>query len=112
MVTIYALINPIRNDPFYVGSTKRTLSQRLSGHNNGMEGTKGKKELISLIKDNGLKVEIIALLVCSEIAAVKCEKHIYNLLVNNGYILHQDKNRIMRTNIKYYEPTNNPLPNP
>lgn len=102
MVTIYVLINPFNNEPFYVGSTKCKLAARLSGHINGMEGTKQKKALIKLIKMEGLRVEIMPLLVCSEMAAIKCETHIYNLLIQEGYILYQEAARIQRNNIKYY----------
>jgi len=103
MVTIYALINPFNNEPFYVGSTnQKRLTSRLSGHLHGQEGTKQKKDLIKLIKSEGLKVEIMPLLVCSEKAAIKCETHIYQLLIKEGYILYQEGNRIQRHNIKYF----------
>lgn len=107
MVTIYCLINPFNNEPFYVGSTKCIrLKSRLSGHNTNYEGTRQKKELIKLIKSAGLKIEIMPLLLCSEKAAIKCETHIYKLLINAGYILYQEGNRIQRNNIKYYEQFN------
>lgn len=102
MVTIYALINPFNNEPFYVGSTKCRLTSRLSGHLTGMEGTRQKKDLIKLLKDIGMKPEIMPLLVCSEKAAIKCETHIYKLLIKEGYILYQEGNRIQRHNIKYF----------
>lgn len=32
MIKIYVLINPVNNQPFYVGSTKRELIERLNQH--------------------------------------------------------------------------------
>ena len=108
MVTIYALINPFNNEPFYVGSTRRKLRERLSGHINSGEGNKQRKQLTKLIKMEGLTIEIMPLLSCSVKAAIKCETHIYNLLLKEGYILYQDANRINRNDNRtiIYPPPN------
>jgi len=93
MVTIYALINPFNNEPFYVGSTVNTYS-RLSTHHLCYEGTTEKRQLIKYIKSQNKRAILMPLLVCSEKAASKCETYIYNLLLNHGYTLFNDKSRI------------------
>lgn len=93
MVTIYVLINPFNNEPFYVGSTVNVMA-RLYAHKRCHEGTSEKKQLIDLINKPGLKMEILPLLVCSEKAASKCEAEIYGLLISNGYTLYNDRYRL------------------
>jgi len=96
MVTIYALINPFNNIPFYIGSTSLKLRTRLSNHLNGYEGTKEKKQLIKDIKIAGLKVEIKPIMVCSERAASKCESYVHYILCKSNITLYQDQYKIGR----------------
>lgn len=97
-VTIYALINPLTGDPFYVGSTQIRLDYRLDMHirdirtDSGKHGTKqyaDKSKLMQQIIDEGEVPELLPLLKCSRKAARKCEKHIYNLLLSHGFTLLQ-----------------------
>jgi len=99
MVTIYALINPFNGLPFYVGQTG-SLNYRLSMHlsdfmrrtsGNIKSYTKDRDNLIKSIRDHNIQLEAVALLVCPETAAKKCEQYICNLLRDNGYTLLQRK---------------------
>ena len=93
MVTVYVLINPLNNQPFYVGSTVNVKS-RLSQHNACKEGTPEKRQLVQYIRNNNENIKLLPLIVCSERAASKCEIHVYKLLVANGYTLYNDKWRV------------------
>lgn len=59
-IRIYALINPIIGDVFYVGATSDKLYTRLSGHLSCKYNSR-KYALISKIKDRGLRPEILLL---------------------------------------------------
>jgi len=98
MVTIYALIDPRNDSPFYIGSTNCLLENRLSSHlmesrlnitDNSRDHTKLKRQRIRNIIKDGYKLLIIPLLVCPDSAAVKAERYIYKLVQSNGYRLHQ-----------------------
>lgn len=93
MVTVYVLVDPRNNNPFYVGSTVNPKS-RLASHWRGHEGTKEKRAIIKEIYHSGLKLQLLPILVCSKKAAHKCETHIYNLLTIEGYNLTNDSVRI------------------
>lgn len=93
MVTIYALINPFNNEPFYVGSTVNPKS-RLTTHYLCNEGTIEKRQLIKEIKRCGKAMMLLPLIVCTEKVSAKCEVHVYQLLVSNGYVLYNDMSRV------------------
>ncbi len=100
MVTIYALINPLNNnEPFYVGKTE-SIKYRLSMHNSDFMRrssnkaatyTKERDRIIKEIRESGLSLEYITLMVCPKITASRCEQYIYDLLIRNGYKLLQRK---------------------
>ena len=99
MVTIYALINPFTGDPFYVGKTE-SIKYRLSMHSSDFMRRSSNKiksytmqrdNIIKGIREAGLKLNCIEILICSKKAAPKCEQHIYNLLTSNGFTLLQRK---------------------
>lgn len=102
MVTIYALINPFNNEPFYVGSTVNPTA-RLKMHITCKEGTKEKRQLVEYIRNSNKRIELLPLLVCSEMAAAKCEHKIYELLIKAGYCLYNDRARA-NTRQRYYDP--------
>lgn len=100
MVKIYALINPFNNEPFYVGRTE-SLDYRITMHssdfmrrvNTSRTPTYSIKRdaIIKSIRDAGLKLNSIVLIVCPKKAAPICEQYIYDLLTKNGYELLQRK---------------------
>ncbi len=104
MVIVYVLINPLNNEPFYVGSTNN-LKVRLSAHKRGHEGTKEKKELIRQLYKAGKEPSTLLLFKCSEKAAAKAEAHVFNLLTCEGYDLLNDPVRITYSRAYKYRST-------
>lgn len=98
MVTIYALINPINGEPFYIGATKYPKG-RLSSHLLECNGDLGeqlprmRRKLIKTLKEDGYTIELIPILICDSKCAAKCEAYVYNLAVSNGITLLQSPNR-------------------
>ncbi len=100
MVTIYALINPFTNLPFYVGRTDQLDSRVLNHSSDFMRRTSKRLKsytverdnVIKQIREQNLKLEAIKLIVCPVNCASKCEQYICNLLRNNGYALLQRNN--------------------
>jgi hypothetical protein len=91
-VYIYALINPIDDTVFYIGSTKYHLKYRLSGHLNITNGCrKDRAELITTILDAGLKPEIFLLDTTTVSESGKLEEFYYYLFKSYGYNLMQSK---------------------
>lgn len=94
MIKIYCLVDPRTKIPFYVGSTKRHLINRLYGHIgdsagihviNGMYNLGHHKRLhIQRILKCGLKPEIHLLCIVSPDITDICEKYFYNYFVSQG----------------------------
>ena len=100
MVIIYVLVNPLDNQPFYVGSTQGTLKDRMSMHLTNLfftfkmsESVRRKVAIILGIQYAGMQPIIKPIFYCSKDVATNCEKAAYHLLLSKGYELHQLSNR-------------------
>jgi hypothetical protein len=94
--TIYALVDPRNDTPFYVGATRYDLKNRLHWHLNfvpagkrGKSVADGKVKLIKdLLKEN--KMPLIEVLANTTIEKVDfLEKFYYEKLTSEGFVLYQ-----------------------
>lgn len=95
---IYALIDSRDNSVFYIGATKRTLAERLSGHKGSTEKYKAKSSIVNKrarrIKDilsSGGDIHIKLLKKCTPEHVDRLEEKYYNIYVKNGFDLIQNK---------------------
>jgi predicted GIY-YIG superfamily endonuclease len=85
---IYALVNPITNEPFYVGETTN-LTTRLSKHFGISEPNKLKNEYIQNLINNGYNIQIwiLGIGIATKEEAVKIESDYIEKYNKAGYIL-------------------------
>lgn len=101
MTIIYALINPITDCPFYVGSTTRTLQERLKEHISisVREDLRGKMKLkqnvINSLLEKGVQPIIKRILLVNDDKAGQAEKQVYEHYVGLGFILLQEKKQLL-----------------
>lgn len=107
MINIYCLVDPRNNTPFYVGSTKRKLSLRLSGHISDSKGVFGlrpykdnvlyvgyqKKLYIQSIINGGNKPQIVLLCSVAPHLTDLFEKYFYSYFKSQNIDLLQVSNR-------------------
>jgi DNA-binding CsgD family transcriptional regulator len=95
MTTIYALLNPVTNSPFYIGSTSRPITKRLNEHiwENISQSYRGvqeaKKQMILRIIKSGRLPIIKKVAVCSDDNAHKVERAMYEKFKKEGCLLLQ-----------------------
>lgn len=120
MITIYCLICPFTERPFYVGATKLELKMRLkqhiqsaAKHKEWMKYTHNELKhfprqrrsvVINLLLNSNIKPDIIELFKCTAIEADYYEEFFYKHFQKNGYYLHQDHKQFKynRVNIRHY----------
>lgn len=95
MITIYCLVNPITNRPFYVGATKSNLSARLSAHINESKAIlpiywNRKNYLINYIISLNKRPIITPLHKCALFEVDHYEQLFYNVLTQQGFKLLQE----------------------
>lgn len=105
MVTVYILINPETNKPFYVGSTSDLIKIRCHAHHcNTSPTTKMSNNgyykylVLNYLKSVGKRAVIKALFMCPKDLAPFCESFIYEWLTNQGHLLFNSSNRFHRKN--------------
>ena len=94
-IKIYALVNPLTKQIFYVGATSTEIEVRLSGHLNQARNEIGNKKRNSVIKDiikNGDRPEIVLLNTCSKERVDYYESFYYKLFLSIGYDMLQNDN--------------------
>lgn len=119
MVSIYCLVDPRNNRPFYVGATRSKLNNRLSGHlvtakdsikyHNpySQDKTALNKGILFLeiMRKTGKKPRIVELLRVQSIEADHYEKFFYLMFKNQGFILFQQSSAFgyhaARTNSRF-----------
>ena len=92
--TVYALVNPTNNKPFYVGETVN-LSKRLQNHLSCYIGeTKEKNDYIRDLLNNGIKpkVEILSYNIETKEKAVEIETYYIGLYKQLGFKLFNKNN--------------------
>jgi len=98
MITIYCLVDPRTNSPFYIGATKVKLKNRLSAHiheaavfrtnNYAMPFTAYKKHfLIQELTKLNIKPKIEWLYTCTINNVDHYEPFFYNVLISQGFEL-------------------------
>lgn len=95
---VYALIDSRDSSIFYIGATKMSLHKRLIAHKNSKEKCKAKSSVINKrarrIKEiilSGADVHIKLLKECSPDKVDHYEEKYYNIHINNGFELLQNK---------------------
>lgn len=106
MTTIYALINPETETPFYVGSTKQVLARRLLGHLQDVKkrthkGILGEKQdfIISLLR-KGLKPKISRLFLVDDSVAAQAEESAFKMFKEVGYRMYQLEGKFLQVEPK------------
>ena len=92
--TVYALVNPTNNKPFYVGETVN-LSKRLSNHLScDKTSTKEKNDYIKDLLNNGIKpkVEILSFYIETKEKAVEIESYYIEVYRRLGFELFNRNN--------------------
>ena len=92
--TVYALVNPTNNKPFYVGETTN-LNKRLSNHFSCYKSeSKEKNEYIKNLLENGIKpkVEILSYNIETKEKAVEIETYYIGLYRKLGFELFNKNN--------------------
>lgn len=98
MVKIYALVNPVTGDPFYVGATCGSLKSRLRKHVldsyycSGQDLVWRRNELIRKILSSKLIPEIIYLFSCKRSLVPEIEKCTHLLFSIAGFEMLQCDN--------------------
>lgn len=90
MVSIYALINPINNQVFYIGATY-DIDSRYRNHVNEKKGTTFKCQVINEIRANNKKPEILVLDKCQREEVSFLEEFYIDLFSYYGFELNQQK---------------------
>lgn len=102
MIKIYALVNPITKEVFYIGATKGILKYRLSQHisESKWDGAKSKKQLLikHLLKKNKRPLVILLKEVDIKLAS-EFETFYYNYYKSLGYDLLQKKGCTIYTKV-------------
>lgn len=88
MVSIYALINPLNNQVFYVGATEDPVS-RLSAHKTSLSGKTEKRGIIIAIRNSGLNLEMFILDTCHKEDVQFWEEFYIDLFFSFGFDLKQ-----------------------
>lgn len=96
-VQIYALVNPVKQEPFYVGATISPLKTRLSQHLSRMQYTPGetalrRRKLINELIKKKTPPKIILLATCNENEVDHFESYYYNLFLSAGFDMIQKNN--------------------
>jgi len=87
MITIYCLVNPITDIPFYVGATSRPIHIRLREHLISYPNSDFPRyQLITCLINGGYPPRLITLIKTDcEAAAIFYERFFYRLFINYGY---------------------------
>lgn len=124
MITIYCLVDPQNNRPFYVGATRFDLKKRHAQHMNAGKQLRfqvtnptalqflpmhQRANTIEEIRLTGQLPVITPLYHCTKVTANFYEEFFYILLIKQGYYLHQAEKRFYRTKksktIRYPHPS-------
>lgn len=105
MTIIYALINPITECPFYVGSTRRTLKERLYEHIRENKEILFKNKSIRRLKQNiiielldkGIEPSIKRLIIVNDEYAHVFEYLVYKHYKSIGFVLLQSEKDFCKT---------------
>jgi hypothetical protein len=91
LVRIYALVNPINDEIFYVGCTYCSLKTRLNNHIGGSWRNKKYYTIKSILR-KGIKPEIFDIDVVPFVLSSFWERFYHDLFQSFGFELHQHKN--------------------
>jgi hypothetical protein len=116
MMQIYCLVNPITNQPFYVGATKVILKNRLSAHIHEAltfrlnkyvpQISQNKHAIIKELTESNLKPKIDLLFISPLPAVEYYEAFFYDMLKKQGFTLFNSPshfNYLKYNKIKYYQ---------
>jgi len=102
IVSIYALVNLVTQEPFYVGATISDLKKRLQQHLARLTSRPGetiqrRRKLMKLLIKSKTPSQIMLLTTCQRIEADYYESYYYNLFVSAGFDLIQSSHSFQYT---------------
>lgn len=82
---VYKLVCPVKNEPIYVGSTQKSLHERLSGHISAIK--KSKLPLYVYLRGNNIKPKMVRLQTVHVSKLRSSEKKWHDRLIKDGFAL-------------------------